>query len=150
MTITRAAVRAAGRVDLSDVLAMAVAFYSEDGFATAEPELRDNLATLLARGAGRRGAFGGSVARLRCHHNQFRSGERIGRRTGGSVRGADRAASGLARLLIEDSVEWAGERGCRCLELGIAPNGRDVGHLFPYYLARGFRNDGRRLISRQL
>jgi hypothetical protein len=30
------------------------------------------------------------------------------------------------------------------------PDGRDVGHLFDYYLAHGFMDDGRRLIGRPL
>jgi aminoglycoside 6'-N-acetyltransferase I len=34
--------------------------------------------------------------------------------------------------------------------LVVAPNGRDVWRLFDYYLAHGFVDEGRRLISRPL
>jgi aminoglycoside 6'-N-acetyltransferase I len=57
---------------------------------------------------------------------------------------------GLAELLIDDSARWARERGCRQLELVIAPNGLDVTHLHRYYLARSFKDEGRRLLSRPL
>ena len=58
--------------------------------------------------------------------------------------------SGLAGLLVEDSVEWARARGCHHLELVVAPQGRDVTHLHDYYRRRGFLDDGRRLLSRPL
>ncbi|WP_431957846.1 GNAT family N-acetyltransferase [Nocardia lijiangensis] len=152
MTITSATVRAAGPVDLSAVLALAVAFYSEDGFATGEPELRGNLATLLASPAARV-AVAHSADRLLGFAVTTTS---FGLESGLVAELEDlfvvpaARRRGLAGQLIEDSVGWARERGCRCLELVIAPNGRDVGHLFAYYLARGFHNDGRRLISRRL
>jgi aminoglycoside 6'-N-acetyltransferase I len=57
---------------------------------------------------------------------------------------------GLVELLLDDSARWARERGCRQLELVIAPNGLDVAHLHWYYLGRGFTDEGRRLLSRPL
>ncbi|PXX54773.1 aminoglycoside 6'-N-acetyltransferase I [Nocardia tenerifensis] len=152
VTSAPVAVRAAGSGELAAVLAMAVAFYAEDGFSTGEKELRDNLTTLLASSAAR-------VA-VACSGDQL-LGFAITTTSFGLengliaeledlfvVPGARRR--GLAGLLIEDSAGWARERGCRCLELVVAPNDREVGHLFAYYRERGFRDDGRRLISRRL
>lgn len=59
-------------------------------------------------------------------------------------------SQGLGSRLIGDSLGWAREQGCQRLELVMAPNGRDIGRLVDYYLARGFQDDGRRLIGRLL
>lgn len=40
-------IRAAATADLEAVLALAVAFYEEDGFSTTEDDLRANLSTLI-------------------------------------------------------------------------------------------------------
>ena len=34
------------------------------------------------------------------------------------------------------------------LEVVVAPNGQDVTHLFAYYRARGFVDEGRRILAR--
>ncbi|MBF6302075.1 GNAT family N-acetyltransferase [Nocardia amamiensis] len=152
MTITPPVVRAAGPVDLSAVLELAVAFYSEDGFTTGEGELRDNLAMLLAS----------SAARIAVAHSADQLLGFAITTTGFGLENGLVAElqdlfvvpaarrRGVGGRLIEDSVGWAHERGCRSLELVIAPNGGEVGHLFAYYLARGFQDEGRRLISRRL
>ncbi|WP_454199345.1 GNAT family N-acetyltransferase [Nocardia sp. Marseille-Q1738] len=152
MTITPPVVRAAGPVDLSAVLELAVAFYSEDGFTTGEAELRDNLAMLLAS----------SAARVAVAHA---ADQLLGFAVTTTVFGLENGLiaelqdlfvvpaarrRGVGGRLIDDSAGWARERGCRSLELVIAPNGGEVGHLFAYYLARGFQDEGRRLISRRL
>lgn len=54
---------------------------------------------------------------------------------------------GLAAALIADSAAWARGRGCRQLELVVAPNGLDVTHLLRYYERRGFIEDGRQLLA---
>jgi GNAT superfamily N-acetyltransferase len=58
--------------------------------------------------------------------------------------------TGVATALIDDSVEWARSRGCRTLELVIAPNGNNAAHLFDYYDKRNFTDQGRRLLTRDL
>ncbi|HEY4018961.1 MAG TPA: GNAT family N-acetyltransferase [Pseudonocardiaceae bacterium] len=144
--------RAAGPADLTMVLPLAVAFYAEDGFATGEPALRSNLTTLLASPAAR-------VTLL--HSADQPLGFAITTTSFGLENGLiaeledlfvvpTARRRGLAGRLIADSVAWAREQGCRHLELVVAPNGRDIGHLVDYYLAHGFRDDGRRLISRPL
>lgn len=48
------------------------------------------------------------------------------------------------------SARWARRIGAAQLEVVIAPNGMDVSHLFGYYAARGFADDGRRLLAMPL
>jgi aminoglycoside 6'-N-acetyltransferase I len=145
-------IRTARRTDLARALGLATAFYLEGGFNTPGSELRDNLAALLhmptARVAiaGRRHvivgfaittlSFGleqGAVAEL---EDLF-------------VEPGHRQA-GVATALIDDSAEWARSRGCRSLEVVVAPNGNDVADLFDYYAHRGFTDEGRRLLARNL
>ena len=57
---------------------------------------------------------------------------------------------GLAERLIEDSVLWARGIGASHLEIVVAPHEMDVSHLLRYYQARGFVDDGRRLLARPL
>lgn len=152
MTIAPPTLRAAGPADLATVLPLAVAFYAEDGFATSEHALRSNLAALLASPAAR-------VAVV--HSADHLLGFAVSTTSFGLENGLiaeledlfvvpSARGRGLAGRLIADSAGWAREQGCRRLELVIAPNGRDVGHLFDYYLAQGFLDDGRRLLSHPL
>ncbi|WP_216908678.1 GNAT family N-acetyltransferase [Nocardia noduli] len=152
MTITSVTVRTAGDVDLPAVLPLAVAFYAEDGFATGEQALRRNLATLLTS----------SAARVALAYSADRPVGFAVTTTGFGLENGPIAEledlfvvpsarrHGVAGRLIEDSAGWARERGCGRLELVIAPNGGEVGHLFDFYLACGFRDEGRSLVSRPL
>ncbi|MQY26045.1 GNAT family N-acetyltransferase [Nocardia aurantia] len=151
MTTSSPTVRAAGPIDPAAVAALAVAFYTETGSGCDEQNLAGNLATLLASPTAR-------VAVVD-------SGDRLlgyaVTTTGFGLESGPIAVlddlfvvpearrAGLAGRLIDDSIAWARERGCRSLELVVAPNGRDVGHLFAYYRKRGFHDDGRRLLGRQ-
>jgi aminoglycoside 6'-N-acetyltransferase I len=146
------ALRPASPVDLAIVLPLAVAFYAEDGFATSEPALRSNLAVLLASPAARV-AVAHSADQLLGFAVTTTS---FGLENGLIAELEDlfvvpaARRRGLAGRLIEDSIGWAREQGCRHLELVVAPNGRDVRRLFDYYLAHGFLDESRRLISRPL
>jgi aminoglycoside 6'-N-acetyltransferase I len=152
MTMTPRAVCAAGPDDLVAVLPLAVAFYAEDGFATGEHALRSNLAVLLAS----------PTARVAVVHSPLQLlGFAVTTTSFGLENGLIAELEdlfvipaarrrGVAGQLIDDSVAWARQQGCQHLELVIAPNGRDVGHLFDYYRAHDFQDDGRRLISRPL
>ncbi|WP_063011629.1 GNAT family N-acetyltransferase [Nocardia kruczakiae] len=57
---------------------------------------------------------------------------------------------GVGAALIDDSATWARIRGCHHLELVIAPTSRDAARLDGYYRSRGFRDQGRRLLTREL
>ncbi len=54
---------------------------------------------------------------------------------------------GLAAKLIDGSAAWTTGRGAQALEVVLAPQGGSVEHLLRYYTARGFPDDGRRLLS---
>lgn len=152
MTITPRTLRVAGPDDLAAVLPLAIAFYAEDGFATGEQALRNNLSALLASPAARVAVvhspdqllgFAVTTTSFGLENGLIAELEDL------FVLPAARRR-GVAGRLIEDSIAWAREQGCPQLELVVAPNGRDVGHLFDYYLAHGFRDDGRRLLSHPL
>ena len=152
MMIVPVILRAAGPADLAAVLPLAVGFYAEDGFGTGEPALRSNLSVLLASPAARV-----AVVRSEGHLLGFAvTTTSFGLENGLIAELEDlfvlpaARRRGLGSRLIGDSVAWAREHGCQRLELVIAPNGRDIGHLFDYYLAQGFRDEGRRLIGRPL
>ena len=152
MTSTPRTLRAAGPGDLAAVLPLAVAFYAEDGFTTSEHALRSNLTALLASPAARVAVvhapdqllgFAVTTTSFGLENGLIAELEDL------FVIPAARRR-GVAGQLIEDSIAWARRQGCRQLELVIAPNGRDVRHLFDYYLAHGFLDHGRRLISHPL
>jgi aminoglycoside 6'-N-acetyltransferase I len=139
--------------DRAVLLDLAVAFYAEDGFATPRPALDANLRVLLdspgrARVAvaevdGQVVGFGITTTTFGFENGLIAELEDL------YVAPAARR-QGLARALIEDSAAWAASIGASQLEIVIAPNGQDVSHLFRYYAANGFTDDGRRLLSRRL
>ena len=145
-------IRAARPTDLARVLTMATEFYIEDGFATPVSELRNNLAILLhtdtarvAIAARQDDIVGFAITTLSFGLEQGAIAELEDL----FVEPAHRR-TGVGGALIDDSVCWAQSRGCRSLELVIAPNGNDVAHLFCYYARQNFTDDGRRLLSRDL
>jgi GNAT superfamily N-acetyltransferase len=146
-------VRRARPAELPTVLDLATAFYAEDGFTTPVSELRDNLVVLLDSDSAR-------VAVV-CDPEDEIAGFAITTLSFGLeygcvaeledlfVRPTNRR-TGIAGALIDDSAEWAASHRCRTLELVVAPNGNDVAHLFGYYARRGFVDEGRRLLTRNL
>ncbi|GDY33635.1 GNAT family N-acetyltransferase [Gandjariella thermophila] len=152
MPIAPVLLRTAGPADLATVSPLAVAFYTEDCFDTSEHALRSNLSVLLASPAARV-AVVQSEAQLLGFAITTTS---FGLENGLIAELEDlfvlptARRRGLGSRLIGDSVAWAREQGCQRLELVIAPNGRDVGHLFDYYIAHGFRDEDRHLIGRPL
>jgi aminoglycoside 6'-N-acetyltransferase I len=146
-------VRRGRPAELMTVLDLATAFYAEDGFTTPVSELRDNLVVLLDSENAR-------VA-VACAPNNEIVGFAITTLSFGLedgcvaeledlyVRPTNRR-SGIAGALIDDSAKWAASRGCRRLELVVAPNGNDVAHLFGFYARRGFVDEGRQLLGRSL
>lgn len=145
-------VRAAEPADLVRVLQLAAAFYMEGGFSTPVSGLRHNLAVLLHASDARL-----TIARRRrvpvgfaittfgfgLEHGAVAELEDL------YVEPAHRRA-GVATTLIEDSAEWARSRGCRTLEVVIAPNGNNVARLVEYCAHRDFTDEGRRLLTRNL
>jgi aminoglycoside 6'-N-acetyltransferase I len=58
--------------------------------------------------------------------------------------------SSLGELLVEDGKAWAHDRGCRQLEIVLAPNRRDISRLDSWYRRLGFRDEHRRLLITEL
>lgn len=149
---TQIAVRTADMADLPELLRLARAFYDEDGFTTSDEDLRENLVRLLAADNAHIGVVmddtrlcsfaltttalileSGVVAELQDLYVD-----------------PEHRAQGIATRLIADAAQWGRAQAATSLEVVIAPNGRDVSHLFRFYAARGFRDEGRRLMSRGL
>jgi aminoglycoside 6'-N-acetyltransferase I len=131
---------------------LATAFYRESGFTTPVFELHGNLTVLLHADAARVAVAG--------RHDKI-VGFAITTLSFGLEQGAiaeledlfvepAHRRTGAGRALIDDSAAWAQSRGCRTLELVIAPNGTDADHLFRYYAHHNFTDEGRKLLSRNL
>jgi GNAT superfamily N-acetyltransferase len=146
-------VRQAHPDELSAVLDLATAFYIEDGFTTPVWQLRQNLGVLLDSDSAR-------VAVARAHDDEMVGfaittlsfGLEYGRSAelGDLFVLPEHRRTGIGGALIDDSAYWARSRGCRTLELVVAPNGNNGAHLFSYYARRGFADEGRRVLSRDL
>ncbi|MFF4192228.1 GNAT family N-acetyltransferase [Nonomuraea sp. NPDC001831] len=145
-------IRAAVPDDLPALHDLAVAFYAEDGFTTPAQTLKANLARLIAEpgvrvavseSAGRLVAFGITTTTFGLEQGLYAELEDL-------FVAPEARRRGEAERLIEDSRRWAAGRGCTALEVVIAPNGADVSHLFAYYGKRGFRDEGRRILSHPL
>jgi GNAT superfamily N-acetyltransferase len=145
-------VRAARQGELSALLTLATAFYTESGFATPVRQLRENLLVLLDSDSARVAvACGGDeIVGFAISTLSF------GLEYGYSAELEDlfvvpaHRRSGIGSALIDDSADWARSRGCRALELVIAPNGANVDHLFNYYAHQGFTSEGRQILSHGL
>jgi aminoglycoside 6'-N-acetyltransferase I len=144
--------RTAGPADLATVCSLAVAFYAEDGFDTGEQALRSNLSVLLSSPAARVAVAqsGAQLVGFAVTTTSFGLENGLIAELEDLYVVPSARSRRLGTRLIADSVAWARKQGCRRLELVIAPNGREAGHLLDYYLARGFQDDGRRLIGRPL
>lgn len=145
-------VRAATQADLPDLLRLARAFYAEDGFTTPDAQLQHNLGVLL-------GAPNAHLAVAEvdggCHGFALTTTAFI--LESGLVAElqdlyvtppARRRGIGIA--LIDDAADWATGEAASQLEVVIAPNGHDVSHLHEFYRARGFVDEGRRIVVREL
>lgn len=144
--------RTARESDLPALLSLAVAFYEEDGFTTPEGELRANLATLVTSSAARVAVSedAGRVVAFAITTTSFGLESGLIAELEDLYVAPEARRRGVANRLIEDSRRWAEERGCSLLEVVIAPNGNDVGHLLDFYGKRGFQDEGRRLLSQPL
>ncbi len=144
--------REAGSEDLGSLVALARAFYDEDGFTTSDAMLRQNFEVLLASAKahlvmalteGRASGFALTTLGFTLESGLVAELQDLYVRPEGR-------RQGLASVLIEDAADWARRAGASKLEVVVAPNGRDVRHLFGYYRARGFADEGRRILSRPL
>lgn len=146
------AIRTAGPGDLPDLLSLAVAFYAEDGFTTSRDDLRANLAHLVASPAARVAVSEaeGRVVAFAITTTSFGLESGLIAELEDLYVVPEARRRGEAERLIDDSLRWAAGQGCAAVEIVVAPNGLDVSHLFAYYGKRGFRDEGRRLLTHPL
>ncbi len=141
--------RAAVLADLPDLLRLAREFYDEDGFATSDADLDRNFRALLAAPTAHTclAVDGGSAIGFALTTSQLvlESGV-VAELQDLYVMPAHRR-QGVAGRLIDDATRWARAQQASLLDVVVAPNGQDVSALLAYYVARGFRDDGRRLLS---
>jgi aminoglycoside 6'-N-acetyltransferase I len=145
-------IRRAEPADLAVLLELAADFYAEDGFTTPRDKLAEHLDHLATSDAARIAVAdedGGIVAFAISTSRYGLESGRIAELEDLYVVPAARRR-GLAARLIEDSAAWARTIGAAHLEIVVAPNGGDPGPLLRYYAARGFVDEGRRLIARPL
>ena len=148
--ITAASLRTAGLDDLSELMRLAREFYDEDGFTTSDAELDHNFRALLADRSSARiclavdNGSGIGFALTTCRV-VLESGV-VAELQDLYVRPAHRRL-GVGTRLISDAISWAKAQHASSLEVVVAPNGSDVGHLLGYYGAQGFRDEGRRLLN---
>ncbi|MEV6034707.1 GNAT family N-acetyltransferase [Nonomuraea sp. NPDC052116] len=145
-------IRTAREADLPALLALAVAFYEEDGFTTPEGDLSVNLTTLITSPAARVAVSEehGRIIAFAITTTSFGLESGLIAELEDLYVTPEARRRGEANRLIEDSRSWAAELGCSLLEIVIAPNGNDVSHLFAFYGKRGFQDEGRRLLSQPL
>jgi aminoglycoside 6'-N-acetyltransferase I len=145
-------VRRAGESDLEPLVALAAAFYRQEGFRTPEAALRAHLRVLLGQPAARVAVIGqdGALLAFAITTTSFGLENGLIAELEDLYVRPDARQTGCGQALIEDSRRWARGIGCSQLELVIAPNDGDPTHLDTYYQARGFRDEGRRLLSQPL
>lgn len=146
-------VRQGRPAELPTLVDLATAFYVEDGFTTPVSQLRENLLVLLASDDARVAVVCGADDNIVGFAITTLS---FGLETGLVAELEDLFVipacrhTGIGSALIDDSADWARSRGCRVLELVVAPNGANVDHLFNYYAHQGFTSEGRQILSRDL
>ena len=142
-------IRTGTPADAPAILELAVAFYAEDGFGTPRSRLAEHLDHLLASEAARVAvaevdgtivAFGASTSSYGLEDGRVAELEDL-------YVVPEHRRRGIAQALIDDSAAWARRIGAAYLAIVIAPNGLDVSHLHRYYRARGFRDEGRRILA---
>ncbi|MFC7529361.1 GNAT family N-acetyltransferase [Actinoplanes sp. GCM10030250] len=141
--------RTATPADHDAVVELAAAFYAEDGFATPRAELAANLRVLMAAQTARVAVIDldGAVVAFGITTTVFGLENGLVAELEDLYVAPHARRRGLAQQLIDDSADWARALGAPHLNITIAPNGLDVSHLLRYYAARGFRDEGRSIIT---
>src|SRR3954454_3034044 len=146
-------VRRARLDDLPELLRLTREFYDEDGFATSDDELDCNFRALFAAETSTHIGLavndGAAIGFALTTSNLVLESGLVAELQDLYVMPAHRG-TGVGTRLMDDARQWAMAQGAALLEVVVAPNGRDVGGLLRYYAVRGFRDEGRRLLSLNL
>jgi aminoglycoside 6'-N-acetyltransferase I len=136
--------------DIPTLIELARAFYDEDGFTTSNNLLRQNFHVLVGSTNARVTMVlrGEQVCGFALATTDFTLESGLIAELQDLYVRPEHRRQGLAGFLIQDAAGWANGMSASLLEVVIAPNGRDVSHLFRYYEARGFVDDGRRVMGR--
>lgn len=145
-------IRVATPDDVGALIDLARAFYDEDGFATTDPELAHNFGVLLRADNAHLAiaSLDDSVIGFALTTTAFILESGLVAELQDLYVTPPARAFGVGTALIEDAARWARSRSASLLEVVIAPNGHDVTHLYSYYRARGFSDEGRRMLVRDL
>jgi aminoglycoside 6'-N-acetyltransferase I len=134
--------------DVPALVALTTAFYLEDGFTTARGALAGRFVDFLsqsdanitvARTRDVTVGFALTTVRLILESGLVAELQDL------YVRPEHRA-TGIGSALVSDAARWARDVPADVLDVVIAPNGRDVSHLHRFYEARGFVDEGRRIV----
>ena len=145
-------IRAASLSDLSDLVRLTRAFYDEDGFTTADDDIRSRFARFLAADDARvtvaavddaSCGFALTTIRLILESGLVAEIQDL-------YVDPEHRRQGIAGALIEDAASWARAQAASLVEVVVAPNGYDVEHLVSYYTSLDFKDEGRRLLTRDL
>jgi aminoglycoside 6'-N-acetyltransferase I len=145
-------IRVAAPADLGVLVGLARAFYDEHGFATTDAELVHNFEVLLRADNAHLvlATVDGLVTGFALSTTAFILESGLVAELQVLYVAPHARASGIGTALIDDAARWAKSRSATLLEVVIAPNGQDVTRLDHYYRARGFVDEGRRILVRTL
>jgi GNAT superfamily N-acetyltransferase len=138
--------------DLPALVELTTAFYDEDGFTAAPDALAERFGTLLGQAEANVTVAVTPVAALGFALTTMRvilESGLVAELQDLYVR-PDHRGTGVGSALVDDAARWARAHGAGLLDVVIAPNGGDVGHLHRYYASRGFVDRGRRLVHLDL
>ena len=146
------AVRRAEPADIDQLAALAVRFYSEEGFGTPADALLVNLEMLVNSSAaqvligeadGRAAAFAVTTMNPGLEHRLVAELQDL-------YVLPEHRGRGVATALIDEVKTWAARRGCEVLDIVIDAHGALRHDLVAFYRKRGFHDQGRRLVSASL
>jgi GNAT superfamily N-acetyltransferase len=152
LAVESVTLRPAIEADLPGLVELTTAFYQEDGFTTAHEALAERFITLLDLSEANltvavtsKAIIGFALTTMRLILESGLVAELQDLYVRPEHRG-----KGVGSALVSDAARWARTNGADLLEVVIAPNGRDVSHLHRYYESRGFVDEGRRIVYRDV
>ena len=138
---------------LAEVLDLISRFYREEGFATNRDQMEEPVERLL-RGEGGAillalsGSFPAGVAALATAVGIEQGG--LGAELTDLYVHPDFRSHGIARKLIEQTIEWCRQHGVNALSAVITPEAQAANNLIGFYTRFGLRNTGRLIMAMKI